>query len=428
MASPSRTEIETQWQNAVKVIEDTRADLDADLVSNIDSLEQDLEGDYTPRGLVNWAAQMRSGASALVDGFASRIMLEPLIYEYGKLINSDARAVAGIMPDIYRYMHDNSLTVNSRDITYATPSYSGTGNGSLRRLTVDENAYDLENCHVELKTARCMQDQLTGADKHAERFDLFGINAPKDGLDRTNHGSGRRLQGMEAKHAGGGAGGSRLLNSSFTVYNASGTVTTMYRGWTLSTTTSIGEDTSNTYRGHPGDGDVQRAIQIGGAVTLTQTLRSIGVRVNPNLPYFGRVMYNRQVGSGAGTLTIRMGAQSNSVVLSAQTGWNELAIAVDENLWPINWYEDDADFQLEWTHTSGTVLLDDVWFGPWDFFDGTYWLLMGGSTPFKLDGEFTMTDTGGAPATAKIQYYNWLAGVGYMPSATGGAETWADPS
>jgi hypothetical protein len=431
MASPSRVEIETQWKNAVDVIETARAFLDGTLLTDWDTLEQSVEGDFTPRGITTWAAANRANASVMIDAFAARTMLEPLIYEYGKFISSDFRNAGAIWGDVYRYMHDNSLSVNSRDIVFASMAAGGSnvGDGTLRRLNVDENGYSMEACHIELKTARCVQDGNTGTNRHAENFDLYGINAPKDGIARLSAGSGRRLVGMRAKHAGGGPGGSRLLNSSFTTYNASGTVTTKFRGWTITNAVgNVTEDTTNFYRGHPGDGDVTRALQFSANEKLVQKIKTAGIRLNPNLPYFLRVMFNRAVGSGTGTLTIRCGTNTASVVLAAQTGWNELALTIDANLWPINFYEDDLDIEIEISGMTGTVLIDDVWFGPWDFFDGGFWLLFGGATPFAIEDVFTGTDTGGNPGTTgKLQYYNWLSGFGYLPSATAAGETWTDP-
>lgn len=431
MASPTRAEIEAQWANGVDAIEDMRAFADGTLVGLYDTIEQALEGDYTPAGLSAWAGRHRAQGSAMIDAFSARTLLDPLIYEYGKLIGSPYRNTPEIFGDIYRDMHANSLAVNSRDITFASMAAAGgnTGNGSLRRLNVDENGYSMEGCHIELKTAICVQDGNSGALRHAERFDLYGTAAPKDGMARQTFGSGRRMTGLASKHAGSGPGGSRLQNSSFTIYNSGGTVTTKFRGWTIANdAANVTSDTTNTYRGHPGDGAVLRAMQLSANEKISQKISATGFRLNPNLPYQLRVMFNRQVGAADGTLTIRLGTVTKAVVLAAQTGWNELILDFDENIWPNNFYEDDLDIEIEWSgRTTGTLLLDDAWCGPLDFFDGGFWLLMGGSTPWKIDDKLTGTDTGGAAANAKIQYYVWLAGFGYLPSATGGGETWSDP-
>lgn len=431
MADPSLAEIEDQWKKAVDVIETSRVDFDTNLVPNIGTLEEAFEGDYTPGGLSAWARQMRAQASAMVDSFSARLMLEPLVFEYGKLIKSPHRDASRIWGDIYAYMHANSKAVKSRAITYASPSADGsnTGNGRCERLTVDEKGYNLEACHVELKTLKCVSDQTTGAVRHAEVFDLYGVEAPKDALDRVNAGSGRRLQGIVSKHAGGG--GSRLLNGSFTTYNASGTTTTMFRGWTIDTIANVTQATGagNTYRGHPGDGGTLGSLRFNGAAKLTQTIEAMGLRLNPSLPYRLRLMYNREVGTGDGTLTIRMGSTTKSVVLAAQTGWNELILDMGTGLWPANWYEDQCNIEIELaSRTTGYVLVDDAILAPLDFFDGTFLWLTGGATPWQLDDFWSWTDTGGAAADAKLQYYAWLAGFGYLPSATGGSITWADPT
>ena len=62
--------------------------------------------------------------------------------------------------------------------------------------------------------------------------------------------------------------------------------------------------------------------------------------------------------------------------------------------------------------------------------DGTYWAIRGNAathTPWLVDDQLAITDTGGAPATAKIQYWLWRTGLGYLPSTTG-TPTFSDPA
>lgn len=431
MASPALSEIQSQWQKTVDILETERAHFDGTLVADIDTLQQAYEGDYTPQGLEAWVRDVRGFASSIVHRNSARKAMIPLVYEMGKLIGSPYRDPRLIWSDIYDYYHANSLAVKSRSISYDTPAAgSNTGNGTVQRLTVDENGYNLEAEFIELKTLECIRDQVTGANRHAEIFRLYGVEPAIDGLDLANAGSGRVSGGFYAKHAGSGEGGSLLLNSSFTTYVSGGSVTTLYRGWTIAGSTSnIGTDTTNYYRGHPGDGDAPRSIVFNDNETITQKLSVSGRRIDPTKPYYLRVMFNRAVGSCDGTLTIALGSVTANVVLSAQTGWNELKIAIGTGNWPANFYEDQLDVSIALSgRSSGTLLVDDAILTQFDQWDGTYFINLGGSTPYERGDVHTWTDTGGAAADAKIQYYAWLAGFGYMPSASAASDiTFADP-
>lgn len=432
MATPTLAEVKAQWNAAVDILESNRAYFDGTMVADLDTMEQALEGDYTPLGLAQWGADVRGLASSMVSRQSARQALIPCVREYGKLIQSDLRNPDAIFQDICRYMRANSLTVNSRGITYNSFSAGGgnTGDGTWQRLTVDEYGDNLEAVTIELKTIRCVQDGNLGANRHEEAFDLYGVEGPKDWLDIANAGTGRRLRNVRAVHAGSGSWGSRLVNSSFTNYTSGGTVTTLYRGWTIhGSTSNFGTDTTNYYRGHPGDGDAPRSLIFTGNDKITQKLSVSGTRLRRDIPMYCRVMYNRQVGSGDGTLTLRCGSASANVSLVAQTGWNELKIAVGTSCWPANFYEDEIDIEIELSsNTTGSVRVQDVIFAPWTFWDGAWVIGIGGAVPFVLEDVFTSTDSGGTAASAKVQYYNWLAGFGYMPSVANGSETWSDPS
>jgi len=125
----------------------------------------------------------------------------------------------------------------------------------------------------------------------------------------------------------------------------------------------------------------------------------------------------------------RCGSNSKAVALSAQTGWNELILDFDENLWFRNFNEDPMDVEIELaSNTTGYVLVDDAIFAPLDLIDGTYWFLRGNNTShtsWLVDDVFEFTDTGGAPATGKLQWWLYVAGLGYLPSS--GTPTLADP-
>lgn len=437
MPTPTEAEVQAQWKAAVDILESTRNYADGTLVGKLDTLEQALEGEYTPARLGLSSAQYRSQMSALLNPSRAIEFLEPVLFEYAPLIGFGGgyREAGALMRALYEHFHDNSYSVEERAITYDTSATAGgtnVGNGSMSRLTVDENGYNLEACHVETKIFRCRQDQNSGADENAELFEVLGEASSKDSLLYGSFGSGDTANTtIRSLHAGTGGGGSLLRNSSFQTYSAS--ASPKFSGWTETAGgANIEQDTSAHYRPIPNSTDTHSLKITGGSgtVTLKQTLENARrSRLDPNTPYFFRLMWNGTPGSAVGgTLTIRLGSASASVSV-AQSGWQELRIASGQGCWFRNFNEDPLDVEIEWSSsTSGYVLIDDVILAPWTEVDGTYWALRGSAashTPWLLDDTLTFTDTGGAAGTGKLQWWLWRAGLGYLPSS--GTPTLTDP-
>lgn len=401
---------------------------------------QSLEGEYTPSSLAAFAASYRAGLSSLVSGGLALDLLAPILFEYAAQILTDGSgytSVDEIMRALYEHFVNNSLTVESRAITYDTTATLGAGNvgnGSVVRLTEDENGFDMEACTVETKRFRCRADQNSGALKHAERFELLGSAASQDSLLVASHGSGESARTTLASlHAGTGNGGSLLRNSSFSTYSAS--ASPKFDSWTEDAVGGgIAQDTTNYYRSHPGaaaDGSLQMTGG-GGTITLSQSLANMRVnKLDPDKPYYLRVMLNADIGSAlGGTVTLRLGSQSVSATIASLVGggWDELLIPLDQNTWFRNFDEDSFTVEIEWSSsTSGTLLVDDMIFQELELIDGTYWAVLGGSTAWLVDDTLEFTDTGGAPATAKIQWWLWLSGLGYLPHTTG-VPTFTEPT
>ena len=450
---PSEAEVQTQWSNAVNILEKTRVHADVTMggaAGLFDTLEQSLEGEYTPDALAGWSARYRAGLSSLLDAGIALEALEPILLEYMAAVAGPGggfRDTAQMFRALYEHFVINSRTVESRAITYdpaATTSngFGGAiiGNGSMSRLTVDENAFNLEFCHVEVKRFRCRSDQNTGADEHAEEFEMLGDPASQDALSRSAFGSGTSEQAsIRAHNAGSGDGGSQLTNSSFSQFTASATSAEQFNGWTETlaggaVSTDITQSTvaAEVFRGSPGVTTAASCkIALGGAgeqVILTQPLADMRLgSLDPDTPYFLRLMWNGTEGSAStGTIKLRLGNQEVTVPI-ASSGWQELLIPVDTNLWTRNFNQDGFGIDIEVIDLeSGYVVIDDVLFAEWDLIDGTYWFLRGSTTPFLLDDTLLYTDTGGAPATAIIQWWNFIAGLGYLPSTTG-TPTFTEP-
>jgi hypothetical protein len=461
--TPTETELQTQWRNCVDILEKTRVHADglAAASGELDVLEKSLEGEYTPAALSAFSQSFRAGLSSLVDPGRALEALNPILFEYGKLMSegSGYRDTGSLMRALYEHFITNSLTVKSREITYDTTAvapagFTNVGNGEMVRLTEDENGYDLEACHVETKRFRCRSDQNTGEDEQAEVFEFLSDPVSYDNLlssqsDAAQLGGSGLQVFFRAKHAGTGEGGSILRNSSFTTYDA--TAINRFTGWAASfggaaVAADVTQDTTNTYRGSPGttaanDASLKISMDASGdTVTLKQTLPVAGL--DPFTPYFYRIMVNKTIGSAAGgTVTIRLGSKTAAATIAnLSANWDELrigdaALAGSEDpsdCWFKNFNQDGLDVEIEWTGgTSGFILVDDAILAPWDEIDGTFWALRAthatAPVPWAVDDVLEITDTGGAPATAEIQWWLFRAGLGYLPHSPA-VITFADPA
>lgn len=446
--APTEAEIQAQWKAGIDIIETLRNHFDGTIAGaggKLDTLTQILEGEYLPAEYTRLMGQVRAQCSDLVSPAYASQVITPALFEYGKILAADAtyglgagyRAPGDIFAALYDWFHDKSLSVTSRGITFDTTPTAGAsnvGNGTISRLTIDENAYNIESCTIEKKQFVCRADQNSGTEEHAETFEMIGEPSSFDSLLRGSYGSGDAARTViTSKHAGTGSGGSLLQNSSFSQYAAASTP--KFTGWTETAGGSyVSQDATNFYRPHPNSTTNASLKMTGGSgtVTVTQPLSAMRVRrLDPNTPYFLRIMVNKTIGSAVGgSVTLTMGGVSKTVTISAlASGWAEITIDLNEDCWFKNFNQDSFGISISWTSsTSGYLLVDDVIFSPWDLIDGTYWCIRqtaASPVSWLQDDILTLTDIGGAPGTGKIQYWLWVAGFGYLP--TSGSPTFTDP-
>lgn len=443
--APDELEIQDQWRKAIDILETLRNHIDGTHMgtgNKFDLLTTNLEGVYLPDEYARFMASMRGQLSSLVGGGVASGIITPALYEYTAHLDKEAgyRQPGDIFTALYEHFIDNTLTVKSRQITYGSISAGAgnTGNGTITRLTKDENDFDLEACTVEKKQFICRGDKNSGTNEHAELFEMIGQAAGPDNLERGRYGSGDAARTtITCRHAGTGAGGSLLTNSSFSTYSSG--ATPKFSSWTEVTSGgSLAQDTTNFYKSHVGattDASLEMTATGAADIKISQSLAAMRVRRLDNFtPYFLRVMVNATIGSAVGgSVVLTLGATSKTVAVStiaASGGWYEITLDADQGVWFKNFNQDDMSVTITWTgSTTGKLLIDDVLFGPWTLIDGTYWCLRHTNTSpvsWLLNDILEATDTGGAPGTGKIQYWLWVAGFGYLPHTTG-APTFADP-
>lgn len=398
MATPTQAELETQLKNICKLYNETRkyGSTNANnYVGMQDTIEQAIEGDHADQ----MTASVRAARASLADCIGNLgAALDANLRDWGRFIKSDFEEgdIQLLISDIYRYWHNNTpspITVQRRNPSFATMAAAGgnTGTGQVKRLTVDKKNYVIENVTPEKKTIRCFADHSSGVDKGKEKFRLFGESSGRDIVESRGSGLGASIE-LQAQHSS----FSLLKNPSFDVLDGTVAAPTTIPNWTVGAVGNFELDNTNVALPAPNDNVTVRGLRIKANETLTQKLVNIRQSLNKDLPYLLRIWYNKTPGAvTAGTLTIRMGSQSVSVDLAtAGANWQILEIAINQNVWFENFNEDSLDIQIQLTGLAGTYLVvDDVTFVPWTAHDGTWWIVFPGRTPFKVEDEFTGTDT-----------------------------------
>lgn len=411
----TEAEAQAQLTNAMRLFQEAREfgeDNTDNVVGMIDTIVQATESEYAAE-ILRGVDSYRKAANALLNPELGRAIIEPILRTWVRSFNTEGASgdVQTLITRIYDRMISTSDRVLYRNFTRGSASAGGgnVGDGTILRLNVDANNMPLEASHSEVKTARCVQDQNSGAERHEERFVVTGEARGKDLLEVSGSGIQAGLRSLSARD-------SLLLNPSFSSFSGTISALTELSNWTPTTALSnFTLDESNYYRDFVGD-TTPRSLIIGANDSVTQKLSVRGTRLSPNVPTFLQVAYNRQIASADGTLRIRMGSQTATVSLSAQTGWNLLRMAIDQNLWLENWTEDEADIYVgvESGSTFG-CRVDDVMFVQWTPIDGSWWLNLGGATPYQIDDTFTFTDT---EVGSIIQLFMWRFFRRYLPSAS----------
>lgn len=418
MAAPSETEIQTMLKNAVDVLEDVRAFGDQNtpnLVDDLDTLVQSVEGDYAQRA-ASVASQIRAAYSRVQAQDAA--LLTPILQEYARsVLNYPSTSAAQILTQLYDRLVTNVDTIESRGMALGTPSAgTATGNGDVLRLTVDAQGYVIESGHAETKTAECVADASSGApETHRETFELRGQDASPDLLEEL--GSGLRITTNAITHRS----AATLANASFNSVSgasASGTaLTSAPTSWTLDSGT-IGD-----LSGRSGSANVPRvldgeatpiALRASGDFSLSQDLGVNRVRLDPNTPYLLGIWLKNN-SSATGTLTLTLGATSKAINLtSVGSSWDFYTLDLDEGLWFEQFNASSLQVQVALSSLAvGTLDIDEVILAPGTFFDGSWWWVVGGTTPWLREDTWTASDTDAG--NGKIQRHLSRAFGRYLP-------------
>lgn len=430
MASPTAAEVEAQLKAAVDAAEGylSASTVATDVDAFIALIESDFAVDMTAG-----AASFRAAAAEVIS--KARDLILPVLVTYTHhIVGTPERQDQVVLDRLYKYFVDNSKHVKSRGFSRGSVSAgsSNVGNGTIKRLTKDERGYDLESSHAEARTLRCIADANTGALRHKEHFELRGTKAGIDLL--AIGGSGLALRDPEI---------CRAIDSTDSIFPNAGfsdntgtqsagspytlTANDEITGWTLTSPTNMQLDVDELYRS-PAGITSPVSLRLLGNCKLERNFYDDSIRLNPNVPYYREIAVMRE-SSADGTLTLRCGSQDISVAVNTLTNdqWTTLAPSMDEDLWPLNFIEADATFEVELSsNTTGDVVIAEVIFVPMFAFDGVWHVILGGNTKFKLDDTFTWTDS--IASDSKIQKWLWILFGRYLPHVANATEITAEAS
>ncbi len=334
-----------------------------------------------------------------------------------------------IIDEIYKEMHDNAQYVKSRNIDFGLPlaNVGNTGDGVIYRLTVDEEGYAIESGFIESKKFVITRDQTDGnvTGRHNEIGAFTGEPRVLDDLELSDGlKSGLSFEFTIYSETSG-----ILNNASFSDSTFNGSTLDTIDDWDVTGSINNFEiDEINYYRAND-DVVTPASLRFKAVDSISQSLANVSI--SRFAPYFITFVYNRQIGAApAGTVFY---VQYGSVIytfpalLGTETGWKRVAIPVDESTWPNNWLSDQPKFKIGVsTLASGFINIDEVLMVQMLNVDSTYYVPIGGRTPFEFGDEFTWDDVL-VSTDSIIQRYFALSYKRHLPHIVTPSHTWPEP-
>lgn len=430
----SKAELWDQLLELIKIIDQLEQFCNANtpnFLGMVDVVQQDYEGSHigtTESYLKSW----RSTLNGLVG---DQNLCTPLIIELAKQgYNSTATGVAQALVDIAKGMDAGSETVRYRNWTYASVSagVSNVGDGTVYRCTTDEYGNSIEVGAAKGGTVKIeiISDKNLGATAGNESASIYGSGVlPTDYIELGSApGSQATISAQQS-----GSEGNLLSNPSFDEYSGTG-ATLEFTDWTLSSPSDATADNTDVFRVETNDATDSYAVNFSADNSLLCYLPAISAAIDTTRPVFLIVRYQR-VSSADGTLTIRLGTQTETVDVSTKTNdvWNDLVLGIaDEKGWYEVFKEDYNDSGTKRgvrvsialsSNTTGNVRIDCCLLIQPTLYDGKYYLLTAGETDYLRGDYFTFADT--VANTGRTQYQLTQRYGVSLPHATSG-ETYAD--
>ena len=386
-------------------------------------------------------AEMEQGVHAAVSalrssligvrGQAASILAQPLRI-LGRVYGFRETDPSAIIDRIYDYFVDTGRRIQSRGLTVGSVSNSpasgsNAGNGNLFLRPTMSTGDPCDNLWAESVLFRCEADEHSGASEHRERFSIEGDPAHPDGLTITGSGSKATTTALTPSD-------SLALNSSFTNYSGAAATPT-FTNWTATGgTANVDAETTITYRDSTAE-TTAVSVKFNANDTLTQNFNARGTTLRTDVPYIAHLAYKPSGSGVTANLGVTIGNNSTwttAVDGSASTAWGVFT----QTLFFRNLNKEDPEFTIQVSSLSGGQLyIDDFIFAPMSSFNGLYYALIGGSTPFlRGDGKtYSITETAIASRKGIVNEWLWKAYNKYLPceaspSASATPKDWVNPA
>ena len=354
--------------------------------------------------------------------------LSSALAEYALAINIPERDPVIVLRRLYQYYFDNTLRVKSRNFTFGAVSMlqlngnANVGDGTVNRLTTDENGFVIENTWAQTLKLQCTRDRNSGATIQEEIFLIEAGARNRDNIIIAGSGnSNSNIQAISARSTQVFG----FQNPSFSLMNGAGAV--KFDGWTITgTAADCTQDLTNYYRTFYGD-TTPAAMKCASDVTIAQTFALNNSQFDGSTPVYVHVAVNKSVyGCTTGTITLTFGDQTASVAVSSlAAGWNLLKLGVSQKNWYKQFMGTAPTLSVAISGGNNPILFDDFTVGYFQQFDGLWYAVVGGATPFIVNDAATFIDT---EVGSKIQAWIWRAFGLYLPSSLSvTAITWPDP-
>ena len=386
-------------------------------------------------GVHSAVAAFRASLSG-VKGQASSI-LAPALRILGRFYGFTETDPSEIVDKIYGYFVDTGRRVQSRNLTVGSVSAdsnksggSNDGSGALYLRSTMSTGDPCDNLWPEKVLFRCTADEHSGATEHREVFSVEGEPSHPDGISVAGSGAVSSVTALTPTN-------SIALNSSFTSYSgAAGTPT--FTNWTAAGGTANIDAESGaglTYRDSTGESTAV-SIKFNADETITQNFNVRNVQMDRGVPYFWHIAYKPGTSSAAGDLKVTIGDTSTSTKAfngASSTAWQVHTGSIFYT--NINKEDPVITIEVDFSSSGHPLYVDDFIFAPMSEFNGLYYALIGGATPFLVGDGFSFTVSEPALASRKglVNEWLWKAYNKYLPceaspNASATPNDWIDPT
>lgn len=422
----TKSSLWTQLANAIAVIDETfqSSNIGANsFLTRLNTLTASFEGNHVP----TTSARFQSLRTYLNSVLAASTTLDSLIIELARIgYASQNTTVLNCLSDIYSGMVTASETVKERGYTFGTPSFTGTGDGQLYRITTDKTGQLIEKGYVETGQfeGKIIQDATSGTSSGAELLEIYGIGAtPVDTLEPGNHPI-TTLQIPAIQSANG-----ICRNGDFVNYSLGGaTYTINYWDITQDDAAYVGISTTEYYRKTAG-GVGQSCIFLQDN-KIEQDFSNFTQDFDTSKPVSVIVRFKR-LSSCDGQLILSFGGVTEAfadLTLYSAGAWHDIRIGItdESDCWFDNFNTANPKLGIELnSRTTGSLAISDVIVYQPESYDGTFYTLTAGSygNDFLKNDLFEWTDL--VSNTGRIQTTLARLYSRYLPS-TSGTPTYSD--